>query len=99
MDITPLHISNGELTRLGPVSFHLKSDPNGAIQFALIAEEVDKVYPELVIRDDKGVIQGVRYDELVPMLLSHAQKQQATIEAQAGHAAASTQRSRNLKRC
>jgi hypothetical protein len=40
------------------------------------------VYPELVIRDLEGKIQGVRYDELAPMLLSQAQKQQATIDAQ-----------------
>jgi len=40
---------------------------------------VDKVYPELVIRDNAGKIQGVRYDELAPMLLAEVQKQQATI--------------------
>jgi hypothetical protein len=32
----------------------------------LFAEEVDKVYPELVIRDEKGKIQGVHYEELAP---------------------------------
>jgi hypothetical protein len=37
------------------------------------------VYPELVIRDNAGKIQGVRYDELAPMLLAEVQKQQATI--------------------
>lgn len=86
-DITPLDSDTDKLNQLRPVSFHVKTDPNGAIQFGLIAEEVDKVYPELVIRDDKGTIQGVRYDELAPMLLSQAQKQQATIDAQAQHSA------------
>jgi hypothetical protein len=33
------------------VTFHLKTDPRGALQSGLIAEEVAKVYPELVIRD------------------------------------------------
>ena len=61
------------------MSFHLKTDPKGAVQYGLIAEEVDKVYPELVIRDNAGKIQGVRYDELAPMLLNEVQKQQATI--------------------
>jgi uncharacterized protein involved in exopolysaccharide biosynthesis len=65
------------------VSFHLKTDPAGAVQYGLIAEEVDKVYPELVIRDDTGKIQGVRYDELAPMLLNEVQQQQATIRLQA----------------
>jgi hypothetical protein len=41
----------------------------------LIAEEVAKVYPELVIRDEKGRIDGVRYDELAPMLLNEIQQQ------------------------
>jgi hypothetical protein len=75
-DITPLGPRTGRLTELRPVSFHVKSDPSGAIQYGLIAEEVDKVYPELVIRDKDGKIQGLRYDELAPMLLNEMQKQQ-----------------------
>jgi len=67
------------LQELRPVSFHLKSDPDGALQYGLIAEEVDKVYPELVIRDQSGKIQGVHYEELAPMLLNEVQRQQAAI--------------------
>jgi Chaperone of endosialidase len=66
-----------KLQQLRPVTFHLKNDPAGAVQYGLIAEEVDKVYPELVIRDDKGIIQGVRYDELAPMLLNEIQQEKA----------------------
>ena len=40
-------------------------------------------FPELVIRDEAGAIQGVRYDELAPMLLSEMQKQMQKIDAQA----------------
>jgi Chaperone of endosialidase len=80
--IAPMGSNTEKLERLRPVSFHLKSDPNGAVQYGLIAEEVDKVYPELVIRDNEGKIQGVRYDELAPMLLNEMQKQQSTIAAQ-----------------
>jgi hypothetical protein len=68
-----------KLQLLRPVSFRLKADPNGAVQYGLIAEEVDKIYPELVIRDDAGKIQGVRYDELAPMLLNEVQKQAVEI--------------------
>ena len=49
------------------------------MQYGLIAEEVAKVYPELVIRDGSGKIEGVRYDELAPMLLNEVQKQQAVV--------------------
>jgi hypothetical protein len=41
-----------------------------------------KVYPELMIRDEKGRIDGVRYDELAPMLLNEVQKQQQKNAAQ-----------------
>jgi hypothetical protein len=75
--ITPIGKTTEKLQRLRPVSFHLKTDPKGVVQYGLIAEEVDKVYPELVIRDDAGQIQGVRYDELSPMLLNEMQKQAA----------------------
>ncbi len=82
--IVPLGATGTEkLKQLRPVSFHLKTDPKGAVQYGLIAEEVDKVYPELVIRDAAGTIQGVRYDELAPMLLNEVQKQQRINAAQA----------------
>jgi trimeric autotransporter adhesin len=80
--------STAKLEQLRPVTFHLKNDPRGTVQYGLIAEEVDRVYPELVIRDDAGKIQGVRYDELAPMLLNEMQRQQRRIEAQDERAAA-----------
>jgi len=87
-DISPLSSGTEKLSQLRPVSFHLKTEPDGALQYGLIAEEVDEVYPELVIRDNDGRVQGVRYDELAPMLLNEVQKEQGTIAAQAQHAAA-----------
>ena len=75
----------------------IKSDPNGAAQYGLIAEEVDKVYPELVIRDHSGKIQGVRYDELTPMLLNEVQQQRQMIAAQNQRAAAQAAVIRDLR--
>jgi hypothetical protein len=86
-DITPMGTTTENLQRLRPVSFHLKSDPKGAVQYGLIAEEVAKVYPELVIRDDKGRIDGVRYDELAPMLLNELRQQKQKLAAQNQRAA------------
>jgi hypothetical protein len=71
-----------KLEQLRPVSFRLKSDATGTRQYGLIAEEVAKVYPELVIRNESGRIDGVRYDELAPMLLNEVQQQQRKIAAQ-----------------
>jgi hypothetical protein len=81
-DIAPIGSVSENLRQLRPVSFHLKSNPGGEVQYGLIAEEVVKVYPELVIRDANGRIDGVRYDELAPMLLNEVQKEQAHVVAQ-----------------
>jgi hypothetical protein len=48
-----------------------------------VAEEVDKIYPELVVRDDAGKIESVRYSMLTSMLLNELQKQTRKNEAQA----------------
>ena len=52
-------------------------------EVSLIAEEVAKVYPELVIHGADGRIDGVRYEELPPMLLNVVQQQRAQVAAQA----------------
>jgi hypothetical protein len=78
-NISPMGTYTAKLTQLRPVTFHLKTDPGGALQSGLIAEEVAKVYPELVIRSASGRIDGVRYDELAPMLLNEVQQQAAQI--------------------
>jgi hypothetical protein len=79
--IESMGASSGRLDQLRPVTFRLKSEPNGSLQYGLIAEEVARVYPELVIRDEGGRVEGVRYDELAPMLLNELQKQRAQITA------------------
>jgi hypothetical protein len=81
--IAPMARNTEKLKQLRPVTFHLKTDPKGEVQYGLIAEEVAKVYPELVIRDGAGKIQGVRYEELAPMLLNEAQQQEQQIAFQA----------------
>jgi hypothetical protein len=80
--IVPMGSKTEKLRRLRPVTFHLESDPQGAAQYGLIAEEVAEVYPELVIRDQSGRIDGVRYDELAPMLLNEVQHQQLQLAQQ-----------------
>ena len=77
--IEPIGANSSKLEKLRPVTFKLKTDAEGTVQYGLIAEEVAKVYPELVIRDENGRIDGVRYEELAPMLLNEIQKQAAEI--------------------
>jgi hypothetical protein len=76
-EIAPMGSTSEKLKQLRPVTFHLKTNPEGALQFGLIAEEVAEVYPELVVRDPSGRVDGLRYDELAPMLLNEVQKRDA----------------------
>ena len=67
---------------LKPVTFHYKSDNCNAPQFGLIAEEVAKVNPDLVVRDDNGEIYTVRYDAVNAMLLNEFLKEHRKNEEQ-----------------
>jgi hypothetical protein len=84
------------LLKLRPVKFrYKKADASGEkpIQYGLIAEEVAEVYPELVVRDaTTGRIDGVRYEELAPMLLNEVQKQRRRIAEQVETSAAQNER-------
>jgi hypothetical protein len=81
-DIRSLDVDAVSLNRLRPVTFHLKTEPQGTLQYGLIAEEVTKVYPDLVVHNAEGQIDGVRYDELAPILLTQVQAQQRTLAAE-----------------
>ena len=60
---------------LRPVTFHYKTDTTSAAQFGLIAEEVAKVNPDLVLRDEEGKPFTVRYDAVNAMLLNEFLKE------------------------
>ena len=67
---------------LKPVTFHYKSDSKGTPQFGLIAEEVAKVNPDLVVRDENGEIYTVRYEAVNAMLLNEFLKEHRKVEEQ-----------------
>ena len=67
---------------LKPVTFHYKSDSTGTPQFGLIAEEVAKVNPDLVVRGDDGEIYTVRYEAVNAMLLNEFLKEHRKVERQ-----------------
>ncbi len=55
-EIKPMDNISEAILGLKPVTFHYKSDKQNTPQFGLIAEEVAKVNPDLVVRDDNGEI-------------------------------------------
>ena len=81
-DIQPMGAHSRGLLQLRPVIFRYTQDPQGERQYGLIAEEVAKVYPELVTRNAQGQVEAIRYQELAPMLLNEVQHQQQALNAQ-----------------
>jgi uncharacterized coiled-coil protein SlyX len=57
-------------------------DENGLPQFGLVAEDVEKVNPDLVLRDKEGKPYTVRYDAVNAMLLNEFLKQHRKVEEQ-----------------
>jgi hypothetical protein len=78
-DIKEMGVHSQGLHQLRPVTFHYKQDAQGVRQYGLIAEEVEVVYPELVIKEADGKVESVQYHQLIPMLLNEVQHQQQEI--------------------
>ena len=95
--VETMRAGSERLARLRPVTFKIKADPRGTRQYGLIAEEVAQIYPELSIHGADGRIDGVRYEELIPMLLHGIQQQQAQLAVQARKAHAQAEVIRNLE--
>ena len=70
--IKPMDKASEAILALKPVSFRYKEeiDPDGIPQFGLIAEEVEKVNPDLVGREENGKVNTVRYEAVNAMLLN-----------------------------
>jgi len=81
-DIKPMDKASEQLYALKPVSFRFKQEfePTHSQQYGLIAEEVEKVNPDLVIRNEQGEVQGVRYDSISNMLLNEFLKEHRKVE-------------------
>src|SRR5262249_31522438 len=67
---------------LTPVTFRLKHklDPEGIPQFGLVAEQVEKVNPDLVARDPRGKVLTVRYEAVNAMLLNEFLKEYRKVQ-------------------
>ena len=89
--VKPMDNASEAILALKPVTFRYKDeiDPDGITQFGLVAEEVEKVNPDLITRDEEGRPTTVRYEAVNAMLLNEflkahrkLQEQQTTIERQ-----------------
>ena len=80
--IKPMDESSEALFALRPVRFRYKKDidPAGISQLGLVAEDVEKVNPDLVVRDKEGKPYSVRYDQVNAMLLNEFLKEHRKVE-------------------
>jgi hypothetical protein len=83
-DIKPMAEASEPILNLKPVTFRYKEelDPDRVPQFGLVAEEVEKVNPDLVVRDEDGKLMTVRYDAVNAMLLNEFLKEHRKVEEQ-----------------
>ena len=74
------------LFALRPVTFRYKKgiDPQGIPQFGLVAEDVEAVNRDLVVRDEEGKPYSVRYEQINAMLLNEFLKEHRKVEEQEG---------------
>ena len=82
--IAPMEQASEALLALKPVTFRYKKEINsrGIPQFGLVAEEVEAVNPDLVVRDKEGKVNTVRYDAVNAMLLNEFLKEHKKVEEQ-----------------
>ena len=83
--IQPMNRASEAILSLQPVTFRYKHelDPESIPQFGLVAEQVEKVNPDLVARDDNGKPYTVRYEAVNAMLLNEFLKEHRKVEEQA----------------
>ena len=82
--IKPMDNASEAVLALKPVTFRYKHDldPEGIPQFGLVAEQVEKVNPDLVARDKQGKPYSIRYEAVNAMLLNEFLKEHRTVQEQ-----------------
>jgi predicted RNase H-like nuclease (RuvC/YqgF family) len=78
-----MHKASEAVLELKPVTFNYKKelDPDGATQFGLIGEQVEKIDPNLIVRDEDGKVSTVRYEAVNAMLLNEFLKEDHKVES------------------
>src|SRR6266581_3282565 len=81
-EIQPMDKASEAILALKPVSFRYKKeiDPDRIRQFGLVAEQVEKVNPDLVARDGEGKPYTVRYEAVNAMLLNEFLKEHHKVQ-------------------
>jgi Chaperone of endosialidase/Collagen triple helix repeat (20 copies) len=99
IDVRDVGDASATLSRLHPVSYRyrLDLDATATLQYGLIAEEVDQVMPDLIVREPSARPYTVRYDMLVPLLVNEIQRRSARLATLRDESAALLRRLEQLE--
>jgi hypothetical protein len=99
-DIHDMAAYSSRLYQLRPVTYRYKEpaeDGQKPLEPGLVAEEVAKVYPDLVVNNAAGQVETVQYHKLTPMLLNEVQQQRRELDSLLAHNAALEEQVRQLQ--
>jgi hypothetical protein len=70
-----------EVMKMNPVQFNWKEQPAGDKEIGFLAQDIEKIIPEAVVKNGSNSPLGMKYSELIPVLVKAIQEQQQKIEA------------------
>ena len=99
VDVRDVGDASATLSRLHPVAYRYRADldATATLQYGLIAEEVDRVMPDLIVRESSARPYTVRYDMLVPLLVNEIQRRSDRLAALRDESAALLRRLEQLE--
>jgi hypothetical protein len=81
-NIQPLEPQLSRVTQLEPVTFDWIDKPNPKTNIGLIADEVEKIYPEFVSKTEDGEIEGIEYSKLTTVLIQSIKELKEIVDKQ-----------------
>ena len=81
-NIQPLESQLSKVTQLEPVTFDWIDKPNHKTNIGLIADEVEKIYPEFVSKTEDGEIEGIEYSKLTTVLIQSIKELKEIVDKQ-----------------
>jgi hypothetical protein len=77
--INPITDAISKLSELNPIIFSWKSDETNKENLGLVAQDVEKVFPQVIDINSEGML-GIRYSELTPVLVKAIQELTARVQ-------------------
>jgi hypothetical protein len=81
-NIQPLDSQLSKVAQLEPVTFDWIDKPNPKTNIGLIADEVEKIYPEFVSKTEDGEIEGIEYSKLTTVLIQSIKELKEIVDQQ-----------------